>query len=261
MVINNYSDIKTSLKEVRDNFYVNSKDEEIILEEVINLLIDVRKLLGFVVERGDEEINILKVLDTAFRRIIAEYVLSESGLIYESTIVMRNAIELIMIAIDITYSKESLNEWIISENDNIEEKGNWYFHRKKIYERIYNDKGNQIYPEWERNMVVNEIHSFNSEWKRLSNVSVHSHSKAQLINFYDSEGIFHLFSPKNLGEYWGNYQQRRIFIMTIISLMMSIEKYQQKLFNNCDYQIKFEDLWNRFNIIQEKMRNEYELVI
>jgi hypothetical protein len=265
MDIYNYKDMMASLNEVRLKFYENSKEAELLLEEVINLWIDTRKLIANVVEQGDEEINILKVLDTAFRRIISSFILVESGLIKEAGIISRNAIEFIMIAIDIAYSKESLRIWIESENDNIEEYGNWHFTAKKIHCRIKCDVGNIIYHEWERNMVILEDNGkgngLYAEWKRLSNTNVHAHSKAQLSNLYDSQGKFYLFWHKESGEYLTHFNQLRNQIMIIISIMLFIPKYHDKLSETQDTEDIILGIVTRFLNIQERMKIEYNNVI
>lgn len=260
MDIYNYKDMISSLNEVRLKFYENSKEEEPLLDEVFNLLIGTRELIASVVEQGDEEINILKVLDTAFRRIASSFILIESGLIKEAGIILRNAIEFIMIAIDITYSKESLRIWIESENENIEEFGNWHFTAKKIHCRINCDVGNIIYPEWERNMVILENNGkgngLYAEWKRLSNTNVHAHSKAQLSNLYDSHGKFYLFCHKEAGEYLTDFNQLRNQIMLIISIMLFIPKYYNKLAEREDLLDSKTDIVTRFLNIQKKMKTE-----
>ncbi|MBI3260282.1 MAG: hypothetical protein HYZ54_12550 [Ignavibacteriae bacterium] len=155
MDIHNYNDIITSLKEMRETFYINSTDSKPILEEAINLWVDTRKLIAKVVEKGDEEINILQVLDTVIRRIISTYILIESGLTIEANIVLRNAIEFLMISIDISVSKDRLRIWIESENNSIEKDENvtWHFKPKEFFEKVKKDKE---YPKWERDMILME---------------------------------------------------------------------------------------------------------
>lgn len=253
MEIHNYDDMITVLHDVRKKFYHNSAVNNHIFEEVFNLFIETRKLIQQVVVIGDEEINILKVLDVTFRRVVSTYILIESGLRKEAGIVLRNAIEFLLIAIDIAYCQKSLHEWIKSENDNIEENGGWYFKPTKIYNRINNDDKNQIYPKWERNMVIyediNRGNGLYAEWKRSSNTFVHVHSKAQISNLFDSYDNFYLFTYDEVGEYTKDFYQLRIQLMMIISLLLSIPKYKNKLEEQEELSVKLNDIISRIHSI------------
>ncbi|MCL5992146.1 MAG: hypothetical protein M1419_08605 [Bacteroidetes bacterium] len=265
MNISNYDDILTTLNEVRGDFHKVTSEFKYILEEPISLYFDLNKLIGFVAEEGDDEINIGQVCLTAFRRVISSFVLLESGFSFEASIVLRNAIELILIGIDITYKKDSLKQWIETLDDNLEENGDELEFARKIYYRVMNDKTNQIYPQDVRESVILEKtdkgNGIFEEWKRISNVSLHAHSKAQIIPLFYKKGEFLLFTKKNPNDYKTDFYQLRNYIMNIISILRFIPKYVERLHEREVFFEQTKDIVNRFMNIQDKMKKEYQYVI
>lgn len=265
MNINNYQDIFTTLNEVRGDFHKVTSEFKYILEEPISLYFDVNKLIGMVAEKGEDEINIGQVCLTAFRRVISSLVLLESGFSFEASIVLRNAIELILIGMDISYNKDSLDQWIKTIDEDIEKNGKWEYSARENLLKLKDDVDNKLFP----NNIIELISLKNSkygnglldEWKRLSNVSVHAHSKAQIFPLFSLKNKFLLFTPKNPDDYKTDFYQLSNYIMHIISILLFIPKYATKIMEREDLIEQIRDIENRFMNIQDKIKKEYEFVV
>jgi hypothetical protein len=109
-----------------------------IIEKPIDLFFDWMGLIKTVAVDTDDEVYVLEVLTAAYRRIISSYILLESGFVRESIITVRNYIELMLIAIDITYNRLSLEEWRKSDKTEliVDSRDNWYFKKANICARI-----------------------------------------------------------------------------------------------------------------------------
>lgn len=201
------------------------------MEVPISLYFDLNDLIKTVSSEADDERYAVEVLASAFRRTLASYVLLESGLPHEAHIVLRNALELMLIAIDITYDEISLMEWKKTVNEDLKEidYNNWYFKKKNICERIKLNRKSK-YPELDRNMAIglesNNGNGICKEWEVISNMSVHEHSQAQIRKHFDSNGDFILLVRKKNENYENDLKQYRIFIMNIIALLLGISKYK-----------------------------------
>ncbi len=223
-----------ALDQTRKAFYVIAKPEWGILEEAINLFFDQMVLIGAVAQKTDDEKYIVETLITAFRRVFASAVLLESGLMQEAQMQLRNAIDLMLISIDITYSKSSLDEWKKTEKDNLREEfsKDWYFSKQKICKRIKLNEEN-IYPDLERDLAVDPNGEFNwslaKEWVKISNEVLHTYSQAQLRSLFDDFGSFQLLGLKDKSGYKESFKTYSKIILTIISLLIGVPRYRKMI--------------------------------
>ena len=144
----------------------------------------------------------------------------------------RNALELMLIAIDITYNRASLEEWKKTIKDDLKDKDydEWYFTKSKICKRVDKNEGN-VYPELERKLALGSIESMSGhgiceEWQIISNMSVHAHSQAQIRQLFEPSGAFQLLGRKTVENYEKDFKQYRVFIVNITSLLIGIPKYR-----------------------------------
>jgi hypothetical protein len=234
MAISNFAEIEKTLLKMRTEFNSSINSEKYIIEKPINLFFDWMELIKTVAVNTDDERYVLEVLTAAFRRIISSYILLESGFIRESAMPVRNYIELMLIAIDITYNQSSLEEWKKSTKDELflDSREDWHFKKAKICARIKENKEN-IYPEYARILAVGkgkeEGRSLCREWNIISNISGHEHASSQIRQHLKKPGRFSILERATVQTSQGIFKNYRLFLIDIISLLMRIPKYREKI--------------------------------
>jgi hypothetical protein len=221
--IHGFQDIEKSIEITRQEYHKTTTPIKHILESPINLLIESLRLIGNVAKLNDEEHYILEILIVAFRRLIASIISLESGLPQEAHMVLRNTLEWKLIAIDITYNKNSMVEWIKTSQANEIDNNDWYFTPRKIWLRIEVDKENMIYPKLENSLAENIY----KEWKLISNKSLHAHSHLQIKQLFTSDGTFQFLGRKTVDNYEINFRTYKAIIFNIVSLLVGIPKYRE----------------------------------
>ena len=234
MEINNLAELENSLLFTRTEFNQSIKSIKYIIEKPINLLFNWIKIVKSVATNTDDERYILEVLVTAFRRVISSCVLLESGFIRESLIPIRNYQELMLIAIDITYNKQSLLEWKRSDKDEsiMNSRENWYFKKIKICKRIEEDNDN-VYPLYARNLAIGKDsekgRSLSREWNMVSNLAGHEHASSQIRQLLKKPGHFSILERATVQTCQSIFKDYRLFLLDIISLLIRIPKYRDKI--------------------------------
>lgn len=223
MEIHGLQDVENALLKTREEFHKTTVSIRSLLDRVVSLFLEAIGLIRAVAKDTDDERYALEVLATAFRRVIASVVLLESGLPQEAHMVLRNALELMLIVIDITYNRASLEEWKKTVNDELRNINHdeWYFSKRKVCKRINNNAGN-VYPKLERKLALHTC----KEWELISNISVHAHSQAQIRKLFDSSGNFQLLGRKTVENYEKDFKLYQELIFDIVSLLIGIPKYR-----------------------------------
>ncbi len=237
MEINNFSELEKSLLNMRTEFNSSIKPVKCTIEKPINLFFNWMRLIKTIAVDTDDESFILEVLAAAFRRIMSSYILLESGFTRESLITIRNYIELILIAIDITYNQSSLEKWKKSDKGEllINSREDWYFKKAKICTRIKENKEN-IYPEYARNLALGKENrkgrSLCREWNIISNMAGHEHTSCQIRQLLKRPGHFSILERANVLTCQSIFENYRLFLLDIISLLIRIPKYRDKIIND-----------------------------
>lgn len=258
MEVTNFKDLLDSLSDTRKKFYISAMSETRILESVVNLFFDLLSLIKAVVQDSDDERFTIEILATAFRRVIASIILQESGLSQEAHMLLRNALEFMLIGIDITYNPNSLKEWkeTISDDLNADSFDDWYFKKSKICKRI-GDNEQGLYPELERQLVIgvegSGRYGICQEWERISNKSLHVHSQAQLRNLFDEGGNFRLLALKEKNSYRKDFLEYSRFVWEIINLLYGIPKYRRLIGRNASLTQRANNFVERYNKIKEEL--------
>jgi len=228
--VNSLLDIEESLVATRIEFYKTISPIRPILDQAVSLFFEIMHLIGIVAKDTDDEIYIVEVLLTVFRRVAASYVLLESGLPDEARMQLRNALELHLIATDITYNDASLEEWKNSDTGEgpLEDPGSWYFTPRKICNRLKaNEKG--VYPDHAIFEAVgrdqDEGNSLWAEWKHISN-QIHAHSRAQISKYTREFGTYQLLGRETEAAYSRDIQTYRTLVIAIVRRFAMIPKYQ-----------------------------------
>jgi len=231
MEIHSFQDIEIALAKTREEVYNTTAPIRSLLDTAVSLFFEAADLMKSVAKDTDDERYALEVLATAFRRVIASVASLETGLPQEAHMILRNALELMLIAIDITYNRASLEEWKKTISDDLKDTNydEWHFTKSKICKRINSNEGN-VYPELERKLTLGikgmSGHGICKEWQVISNMSVHAHSQAQIRKLFDSSGNFQLLGRKTVENYEKDFRQYQYFIVDIISLLIGIPKYR-----------------------------------
>jgi hypothetical protein len=232
--IHNFAELEKSLLYIRTEFDKSTSSVKHIIEKPINLLFGWMALIKTIAVTTDDESYILEVLTAAFRRVLSSYVLLESGFKRDSVITVRNYIELMLIAIDITYNQSSLEEWKKSGKDEIfiDSRENWYFKKSKICARIEENKEN-IYPEYARNLAVGKEEgkgrSLCREWNIISNIVGHEHASSQILQLLKTRGHFPILEGATAKTCQSVFRDYRLFLLDIISLLVRIPKYRDRI--------------------------------
>lgn len=215
-------DFLQGLKDTRSRFYNTTNSIAIRMVEAVDLFNEALGLTGTIAKDTDDERYALEAYMVSFRRIIASFILLESGLPQEAHMILRNAIEWILIGIDITYNKSSLEEWKKTDKVDFEDSGNWYFKARNVVDRIEKNE-NKVYPELER---ISAKEQYLKEWQYISNKSVHAHSKAQIAELFDSKGNFQLLGLKALEAYEKDFIMYQKMIFDLVTHIIGIPKYR-----------------------------------
>jgi hypothetical protein len=221
--VHSLPDIENALVETRQEFRKTTAPIRNLLDSAVSLFIEGTNLIKSVAKDTDDERYALEVLATTFRRVVSSIVLLESGLPQEAQIVLRNALEWMLIAIDITYNKASLEEWEKTIVDNLKDINydDWYFSTSKICKRIDKNEG-KVYPELERKLATH----IRKQWRLISNMSVHAHSQAQIRSLFSGTGSLQLLGRKTVESYEKDFKTYSAIIFDIISLLIGIPKYE-----------------------------------
>src|SRR3989344_4821094 len=185
MQVRNFSEIEQAVSETRGKYRELTDSVRAILDDAVGLYFKTIGLIRKVANDADDEKYAMEVFAVAFRRILSSLVLLESGLPQEAHIVLRNALELMLIGVDITYNPTSLAEWkkTIKEEDSSTNYDDWYFKKSKMCKRIEANEGG-CYPELERQLSLGdegkEGRGICKEWEFISSASVHAHSQKQI---------------------------------------------------------------------------------
>jgi len=237
MSISNFAELEKSMLDMRAEFSSSTHSVKYIIEKPTNLFFGWMGLIKTVAFRTDDERYILEVLSAAFRKIMSSYTLLESGFIRESIITTRNYIELMLIAIDITYNPSSLEEWKKSDKDGllVDYRESWYFKKTKICTRIKENKEN-YYPEAFRNIAVGKEkgggRSLCNEWNIISNIAGHEHASSQIRQLLKIPGRFSILERANVQTCQSVFQNYRLFLLDIISLLIRIPKYRDRMISD-----------------------------
>jgi hypothetical protein len=189
MKIHNFTELEKSLLYTRTEFGKSINSVKYIIEKPINLLFNWMELIKTVAFNTDDERYVLEVLSAAFKRLISSYILLESGSPRESSILIRNYIELMLIVIDLIYNDSSLNEWKKSDKDELimNSREHWYFKKAEICKRIEENKDN-VYPVYAINLAIGKDkvkgRSLCREWNTISNIVGHEHSLSQIRQLF-----------------------------------------------------------------------------
>lgn len=200
-----------------------------VLEDAVNLFFEQMALIREVVTKEDEERYSIEVVLVASRRIIASLALLESGLPQEAHMLLRNAIELMLIFIDITHNKQSLEKWKKTESEDLinSQHKDWYFSKSKVCIRIEEDT-DKLYPPEERKLAIGDPEtdtwSLSKEWKKISNQSLHAYSQAQLRPLF-KEGEFQFLGLKKRRKYNEDFFIYAQIFFNLTFLLMGIPKY------------------------------------
>lgn len=221
MEVHSWQDIENALVETRQEFHKTTDPIRNLLDTAVSLFLEAADLMKSVAKDTDDERYALEVLATTFRRVVSSIVLLESGLADEAHMVLRNALELILIAIDIAYNRASLEEWKKTIKDDLIEYDDWHFTKSKICKRIDKNEGS-IYPKLERELALHTC----EEWKVISNKSLHAHSQAQIRKLFDSSGNFQLLGRKTVESYERDFRTYQAIIFDIVTLLIGIPKYR-----------------------------------
>lgn len=262
MEINTYSELEKSLFQIRNEFDESTTSIKNIIEKPIDLFLSWIQLIKTVALNTDDERYILEVLTSAFRKIISSYILLESGFIRESVITIRNYIELMLIAIDITYNQSSLEEWEKSDKDDLlmNSREDWYFKKAKICQRIKENKEN-IYPEYARNLAIGKDEengrSLCREWNIISNIAGHEHASSQIRQLLQIPGQFSILERANSQTCQSIFENYRLFLVDIITLLIRIPKYRDKILTDMTILGKANSLSQEYDeLINEILTNK-----
>jgi len=257
MEIHSLQDIENSLSETRREFNRTTAPIRSLLDDTVSLYFEARDLIGTVAKNTDEERHVLEVLAVSFRRIMASFVLLESGLLREAQMVLRNAFEWWFIAMDITYDKESLEAWKKTSEEDLmnANRKEWRFKPSLIHKRIEKNEG-KIYPEHIRRLSQ---HTY-KEYDKLSREAVHAHSRTQIITLFDSRGTMTFLERKTVENYKIDFKLFQSLIYNLTTLWIDIPRYRDLLFEPKNITARTKRFLDRYAKLQKQIGVTLEMV-
>ena len=249
MSITSFRDIEVSLQDTRASFRAISSDVRYLLDEPFALYLKFMDLIRPWTSGDDQEVYAIEVLATVVRRVVASIVLLESGLPQEAQMILRNALELMLIGIDIAYNDQSRERWKATVDDDLTslDRREWHFKPSRIVKRISTNAG-RIYPEVECELSSNIY----EEWKRVSNMTVHAHSYAQINLLSDGKGAFQLLGLKTREDYARDFRAYGVFLFNVVSILMAVPKYKAKLEDTTLVNASVENLLAMYSSMQRR---------
>lgn len=246
--IHSFQDIEKAVEIARQEYHKTTAPIRHILDGIVSLLLELLDLIGNVAKNTDEERYALEVLIVTFRRTISSIVLLESGLPQEAHMVLRNALEWILIAVDIIYNKTSLQEWGKTSLYDVTDKDEWYFKPSKIHKRIDNNEEN-TYPEPDRSLA---LHTY-KEWINISNKSVHAHAHSQIKNLFSETGTFQFLGRKTIDKYEIDFKMYQGIIFDIVTLLIGIPKYRNLIGKTETLAVKRDNFARNYAKLQKEL--------
>jgi len=255
--VNNWQDIQNAIVETRQEFQKTTTPIKNLLESAVSVLFEALDLLSSVINKTDDETYTLKLHITAFGRIIAALATLESGFLDEAQMILRNAIELEIIGIDIFYNKASLDIWKKTDKEDLFLNGDWNIKVKNSYEKIKEDKKN-IYPHYE----IVHVEHLRKQWKKFSNMTIHVHSREQIDKLYTPEGHFSLIRRPNLGgckQYFNTYQNIIFNISVHLYEILKRPKYLNLINKNKDLLNKANTFHKNYIRLKEEIKTKEKM--
>lgn len=228
MITKDFQGIEAALLTTRETFRKITGGVRSLLDDSFALYFDFMTLTESWIKSDDEEVYAVEILAVVVRRIVASLALLESGLPQEAHMILRNALELMLVSIDVTYDEQSLEKWKATAQEALKKSDHkrWYFTPKRILERITASAGG-VYPAIER-ALASDIYS---EWKLISNISLHAHSYAQIRSLSDGSGNFQLLGLRKADDYAKDFRQYGVLLFNVVSILMGIPRYRTALEN------------------------------
>jgi len=254
--IHSFQDIEKAVEITRREYHKTTAPIRHLLDNIVSLFLELLELIGNVAKDIDEEHYPLEVLIVTFRRVIASIISLESGLPQEAHMVLRNALEWMLIAIDITYNKTSLAEWVKTSQYNEINYYEWYFTPRRICQRIDIDSEGNIYPEPDRSLA---LHTY-KEWINISNKSVHAHSHTQIKSLFSSTGTFQFLGRKTMDKYEIDFKMYQAIIFDIISLLIGIPKYRELIGKTESLATQSDNFANNYTKFREELRTTGRMI-
>ena len=228
MPVRSFIDIYDSVIETRRRFREIAGPVRHLLDDQFSLYFLSMEIIGPATNETATEVDVLEVFGAVVRRVVASIVLLESGLPQESHSVLRSALELMLIGVDIAHNPESLEKWKATGNDDFlaPERGEWYFKHSKVIKRILAN-ANGVYPHFDQEMVRNINNEWNLSWK----MSLHVHSLARIKRLSDGKGNFQLLGIMATEDCEKNFKAYGAFLSNMVSILIGLPKYRACLKN------------------------------
>lgn len=227
--VQSFKDIETAIHNTGLDYYRLSSKAREELSPCFDLLFAFWRISNQFTNDQDLERYSLEIGGVIFRRIVSSMILLESGLLIESTIIIRNAIEYLAILTDISFNENSLREWEKTSNKTIEEMSqeSWYFKFSSIIKRITNNE-DACYPQYEMELAK----KLDEQWQEISNQSVHAYSHNQIRPIVTGPGEIQLFGVLKEDEYqvfFKRYQATLFMLITGLRRHPAMNKKMKQL--------------------------------
>jgi len=256
--IHSWQDIENALIETRQEFHKTTAPIKSSLDSGVNLLSEALGLLGIVSKDTDDELYALKMHLTAFGRVIASLVSLESGFPDEAQMILRNALEWELIAVDIFNNKDSLDKWKKTGTDDLKDSGKWIMQATSSYERINKNEEN-LYPTLDM-MYARHLRQ---QWKTISSGTVHAHSQAQIDRLFDSKGNFALLRRKTIEGYKIAFQMYQGIMFDISGYLYEImrrPKYRDLINKNKSLLAKANRFADNYSKLKEELSAKGKII-
>lgn len=217
-----FGDLEKALARTRNQFQALASSKSGILSRSFDLYFEGLRILSSLLKEGDSEIQPVIVLAGAVRRVFASYVLLESGLPQEAQMILRNGLEHMLVAIELIHDERARSKWAeTAQNSEEGTEGQYYFKPRKCFQRITKD--DSAYSELDRSLA-DHIYK---EWKKISNQTIHLHSKQQISALLAEKGSFQFLGLKETGKYARDFKTLAGIIFDIVGIMLGMVRFRE----------------------------------
>jgi len=238
--MNSFAEMVEALADTRARFETAIGDRRNPLAGSFALLFRAFHELALGLKEGDPEVHGIAVLMGAARRVFSSYVLLESGLPQEAQIILRNAIEHMLVGMELCNDSDAVEKWLADGQERHSTDGrSHHFKPRECEKRIARLRG--PYSGFERHLAKQSL----EEWRRISNQAVHLHSKHQIDKLLDGRGGFQFLGLKSGTAYEKDLVTLARIVFDITGILLGIPRLREattkdKEFHDLYYQVQSE---------------------
>lgn len=216
MEIRSFDDWRRSVRETRRVFDEATKENDQLLRDTFGLFVESVELVRADIRSEDDVVLPLELLCAGTNRVLSSYILLENGRFTEARSILRNALELMLIAIEVIHDDNSRELWMATKETDASSTPHSEFRARHILRRIRSEE--QSFPPLEAEFAE---HIY-SQWEYISSTSSHTLFYSQLKSDITPDGKCSLAGWLLRDEYQRFFRQYSLFFFNAVSILLGV---------------------------------------